>query len=96
MLNKLLKVIMINTERYATLKQFHETRGSLNYYLEVFGDHIAISEGYKSLNGIKALRYYLMQKHNWLPSTVQSLSYEDLSFALSQEQEGWTLPKEAL
>lgn len=83
-------------ERYELLFRLHEVDGHLTYTLAVFGDQLASEHGYPSgLRGLEAIRYYLMQKHNWLPAQVRSLSYEDLAFAMSKEREGWTLPKEA-
>lgn len=63
-----------------------------DYLLEVFGDTLAQAQQYKDLDGLDALRYYLMLKHGWLPREVRALSTEDLRFALHQEMQGWTLP----
>jgi hypothetical protein len=49
------------------------------------GDNLARDLKYKHLNGLDAIRYFLMQKHNWTPSQVKSMSYDDLLFAYSQE-----------
>lgn len=68
----------------------------MNYCLEVFGDHLAKREGYKADGGMDAVRYYLMTKFHWLPRDVQSMSPDDLRFALREELEGWTLPEAAL
>lgn len=74
----------------------HQAEGNLAYSLEVFGDDLAKTKKYKSgIDGLDAVRYYLMQKHNWLPRDVNSMSYEDLRFAMSEELAGWTLPKNA-
>lgn len=54
--------------------------------LYLLGDKIAKKEGYKSLSGIEAVHYYLMQKHHWLPSQVKSMSYTDLSFCFEEEK----------
>lgn len=83
-------------EMYESRKRLHEVEGNLVYLLDVFGDTLALKQGYKSdLHGIDAVRYYLMQKHHWLPRDVKSMSYEDLQFALSEEQAGWLLPRDA-
>jgi hypothetical protein len=77
-----------------TRKMLHEATGGLNYHLELFGDALAKKQKYKNdLEGIEALRYYLMQKHHWLPRDVASLSHDDLRFALSEELAGWSVPK---
>ena len=48
------------------------------------GDNIAKEYGYKNLNGIEWVHYYLIQKHNWLPSQVKGISYADLLFCLEE------------
>jgi hypothetical protein len=82
-------------ERYQTLKKLHEAEGGLDYSLHVFGDALAKREGYKNLDGIEAIHFYLIEKHSWLPRDVRSMSNEDLRFVLCQEMEGWVLPLEA-
>lgn len=57
-----------------------------------FGDHLAAKHKYKSLNGLEAVHYYLVQKHSWEPGYVRSLSLTELLFLLSEEMHGWTLP----
>lgn len=80
-------------ERNKTRKALHDAQGNLTYSMEVFGDHLAKQLGYKSgLDGLNAVRYYLMQKHHWLPREVNAMSHDDLRFALSEELAGWTLP----
>ena len=76
-------------------KRNHAVQGDLNYLLEVFGDGLAEQHGYHDLDGLDAVRYYLMQKHHWLPAQVRAMSMDDLHFAISQEIAGWTLPPEA-
>ena len=49
------------------------------------GNNLAKREGYESLEGIEAVQYYLIQKHNWTPSQVKSMSNDDLSFCLEEE-----------
>ncbi|AUV88515.1 hypothetical protein C1N50_20405 [Vibrio campbellii] len=81
---------------YSITRKLRQTEGELVYNLDVFGDHIAEREGYKSVEGIEAIHFYLIHKFNWQPSAVKGMSYEDLRFILSEEMHGWTLPKEAL
>jgi len=83
-------------ERYLNRHRMQVAQAGLNYSLECFGDHLAKQKGYKNLDGFDALRYYLMEKHHWLPAPARALSMEDLAFALHQERQGWTLPKAAL
>lgn len=83
-------------ERAELDKKIFETEALQKWMLARFGDHIAKREGYQArdLQGIYALRYYLMQKHHWTPSTVLALSEDEIRFALLEEREGWTLPPE--
>ena len=82
-------------ELYEVIKSSHECQGSLNYFLHVYGDTIAKREGYKEVNGIDAIHFYLIHKFNWLPRDVRSMNYDDLRFVLSEEMSGWTVPPEA-
>lgn len=83
----------LNEIRY----QNHYWRAHADYALEVFGDTLKKREGWKSdLTGLDAIHYYLVQKHQWLPSVVRAMSLEDMRFALTEEMHGWTLPKDAI
>jgi len=86
---------MSSIERYKNLKSLYVTEGELVYALAVFGDHIAKREGYKGLDGLEAVQFYLVTKFHWLPSQVRGMSYEDMRFVLAEEMSGWTLPKAA-
>jgi hypothetical protein len=77
------------------MKKLRNAEGSLMYSIDCFGDHIAKREGYKSLDGIDAVHYYLVQKYNWLPAQVLALNFEDLHFLLQEEMHNWNLPQEA-
>jgi hypothetical protein len=50
------------------------------------GNKIAEKFCYRKLSGIDAVRYYLVQKHNWLPSQVNGMSCADLSFCLKESE----------
>ncbi len=67
----------------------------MNYYVEVFGDHISAREAYKDLYGMEAIHFYLIHKFGWLPRDVKAMSMEDIRLVLSQEMAGWSLPDEA-
>jgi len=54
--------------------------------LYLIGDKLAKREGYSNLSGLNAVYYYLIQKHNWLPSQVKAMNVEDLSFCLEEEK----------
>jgi hypothetical protein len=85
----------MSKERYKNMKQVRTLEANCMYSIDCFGDHLAKREGYKSLNGIEAVHYYLVQKYHWLPATVRSMNFEDLDFLLKEEMHGWQLPKEA-
>ena len=89
------KIDSDKVEHFKLLKELHASEGGLVYCLAVFGFTLAEREGYVDLDGLDAVRFYLMQKHNWLPRDVKAMSHEDLQFAMSQEFAGWTIPKEA-
>ena len=84
-----------NKEQYAVTSRLHTSIGELNFHLDVFGDHNATREGYKSVTGLDAVHYYLVQKHHWLVRDVKSMSMDDLRFALTEELAGWSVPPEA-
>ena len=73
----------------------HFASGALHFGLEMFGDHIAEREGYKAHDGIEAVKYYIVQKHGWLPRDVNAMSHDEMRFLLAEEMHGWTLPMEA-
>ncbi|MDD2321694.1 MAG: hypothetical protein PHO83_16750 [Geobacteraceae bacterium] len=55
-------------------------------HLHLIGEEIAKRENYKSLSGLEAVYYYLIQKHHWQPSQVRAMNIEDVSFCLSEEK----------
>lgn len=87
---------MKTPEMYAVWRGLHRAQGESAYHLECFGDELAQKHGYKGLDGMEAVRYYLMQKHHWLPRDVMSMSAEEMRFALHEEMQSWTLPKAAI
>ena len=52
--------------------------------LEILGNQLAEKKGYPC-EKIEALHYHLIQKHNWLPRDVRSMSTDDLRLALASE-----------
>jgi hypothetical protein len=82
-------------EKYKALKQKHALKGDTAYYLELFGHFLAEREGYREVDGMDAIFFYLVQKHNWLPRDVRSMSIDDLRFVLSEEMANWKAPKTA-
>lgn len=85
----------MDKERYAIAFQLHTAQGGLAYMLDVFGDTLAKREGYKSLQGMDAIHFYLVHKFRWLPREVRSMSAEDIRFVLAEEMDGWSAPKAA-
>ncbi|MDI9239878.1 hypothetical protein QLQ15_13280 [Lysobacter sp. LF1] len=66
------------------------------FIVEVFGDTLSEREGWNNeLEGLEAVRFYLMQKHQWLPSHVRAMSADELMFAITEETASWTMPSEA-
>lgn len=86
---------MSHNEKYKVLRDLYQSQGNLDYVLAVFGDHLAEREGYKELDGIEAVYFYLVHKFNWIPSQVRAMSLEDIRFVLSEEMSGWQLPEDA-
>jgi hypothetical protein len=85
---------MANDKEYNEIKyELHISQANLNYMLEAFGNTVAKREGYKDLDGMEAIYFYLITKYSWLPNQVRALSTDDIRLVLSQEMHGWTLPK---
>jgi hypothetical protein len=82
-------------DRYKPTYNIEVISGKMNYHLHVFGDFIAGREGYKEHSGIDAIHFFLIQKYNWLPSQVKSMSMDDLRFLMEEEMSGWTIPENA-
>jgi len=82
-------------QRYKILKQKYATQGNLAYFLELFGNFLAEREGYKELDGMEAIYFYLVCKFRWLPKDVRSMSFDDIRFVLSEEMVDWTAPPES-
>ncbi len=82
-------------QRYKILKQKYATQGNLAYFLELFGNFLAEREGYKELDGMEAIYFYLVHKFRWMPKDVRSMSFEDIRFMLSEEMVDWTAPPES-
>ena len=84
----------MDDKRYRTLKGLYSAEGNLDLHLHLFGDELAKREGYRGLDGLEAIYFYLITKFSWLPRDVRSMSREDIRLVLHQEMEGWTLPQE--
>lgn len=77
---------------YDAEKRMCNADAELKYILIRFGDYLAHREKYKVHKGLEAVRYFLVQRHNWLPGDVFALSDDMLQFLISEEMQGWTLP----
>lgn len=82
-------------QRYKILKQKYAAQGNQAYYLELFGNYLAEREGYKQLDGMEAIYFYLVHKFHWMPKEVRSMSFDDIRFVLSEEMVDWTAPPES-
>ena len=49
------------------------------------GNMIAKREKYQELDGVDAVKHYLIQKHHWLPSQINAMTTADLCFAVAEE-----------
>ena len=87
---------MSQREKYDINKRLYNSQSDLDFMLYVFGDTLAKREGYKELDGIEAIQFYVVHKFHWLPSQVKVMTHEDLRFVLSEEMQGWTAPKDAV
>ena len=80
---------------YEILKNLEDAKAGLAYSLAVFGDELAKAQQYKEHKGIDAIHFYLIEKFNWLPSVVRSMTTDDMRFCLAEEMSGWVLPPNA-
>lgn len=82
-------------KRYEVLKSLYQAHGDLAYSLAVFGDDLAKREQYKSvdLTGMDAIYFYLSHKYKWMPKDVKAMSFEDIRFILTEDMDGWVMPK---
>lgn len=78
---------------YKNRRGFHEGDAELNAQLDVFGNQLAKQHGWSELEDDQAVRFYLLRKHHWLPSQVNSMTYAEMRFALSEELAGWLPPE---
>ncbi|MEH3063667.1 MAG: hypothetical protein PGN33_13300 [Methylobacterium radiotolerans] len=68
-----------------------EADAILDYSTVCFGDALGQREDLGGLEGEEALRFYLVQKHNWHPADVSVLSVQALRDLLKVEMRGWTM-----
>jgi len=84
----------MDKEQYSHAKRMHRSEADLLTTLECFGDELAKRKKYRGHRGIDAIRFFLIQQHHWLPSTVRAFNWEDLRFLLEEEMGGWAVPDE--
>jgi hypothetical protein len=82
-------------QRYKILKQKHAAQANNAYFLELFGNFLAKREGYRELDGMEAIYFYLVHKFHWMPGDVRSMNCEDIRFVLYEEMLDWTAPPES-
>jgi hypothetical protein len=77
-----------NTSAMVAILGAHEDRT-----IEALGDQLAEENKYP-LQGLEAIHYHLIQKHNWLPRDVRSMSIADIKLACASELESLVLTDE--
>ncbi len=76
---------------------FHYETARSNYFLECFGDSLAIKEEYpRTIYGFDAIYLYLAGKYGWTIAQCRSMSTEDIRLALATELEAWTPPQDVM
>ncbi|MBC9207515.1 hypothetical protein IBL26_11780 [Roseomonas aerophila] len=70
--------------------RLHQAEAGLTYSLERFGDKLSAEQGYDNIDGIEAVRLYLIRTYHWTPSYVKSMAAEDMRFVLNVEMKGFT------
>ncbi len=73
---------MSNEEFHKTNEEHLVGEAKLKADIGRMGDIIAQKEGYENLFGMEAVYRYLIDKYNWLPNQVRSLSVDDLNMLL--------------
>ncbi|MDX6383022.1 MAG: hypothetical protein QOK48_595 [Blastocatellia bacterium] len=86
---------MKEKKHYEAIHRTYEVEGDLSYCLDVFGDELAKRQGYKDIDGMEAVDFYLINKFHWLPSQVRAMTPEDKRFVLTEEMSGFVLPAAA-
>lgn len=76
------------SKRQSNRKTVLDAQVAVELSIMQLGDTLAKKQGYKTLDGFAACRYYLMIKHNWLPRHVLAMTPIELEFALLSELEG--------
>ena len=77
--------IQESVERVEAFKLNLEIEATSREKITKLGDSLHDDGKTASHLGKEAVYYYLIQKHNWLPDQVRSLSTEDLFFVLDSE-----------
>jgi len=83
---------MTTNEMHEIRTRYHDANGKLHAHLELFGDHLAEQNGWSDLSGHEAVRFHLLKTHHWTPAQVQSMSFDDLRFAMTEELAAWRAP----
>jgi hypothetical protein len=57
----------MSREHLVVEKKLYNEEANLKYILARFGDYLAEKHNYRENRGMDAVRFHLMQKHNWTP-----------------------------
>lgn len=69
-------------------------RADREQIIRVLGEQLAKTHGYPVEDGKEAVWYHIIQKHNWLPRDVRSLSLDDLELVCASELKAMELTPE--
>jgi hypothetical protein len=64
--------------------------------VEAFGNELAKRKKYKSLHGLDAVHFWLVERYRWTPSVVRAMNFEELHFLLVEEMHDWRMPPEVI
>jgi hypothetical protein len=65
---------MKEKKHYEAIHRTYEVEGDLSYCLDAFGDELAKRQGYKDIDGMEAVDFYLINRFHWLPSQVRAMT----------------------
>ena len=80
----------------AAHEQLLTAQAKLDATLIAYSEELAKQQGIRQTSELDAIHLHLINKHHWTLPHVRSLSAADLRLLLSQELNGWTLPRDWL
>jgi hypothetical protein len=72
--------------------RLHE--GFMAWSLDLFSYSLNEKNKWSFTNPREAIWFYLVKKNNWTIDYCRSLKDDDLRFVLTEEMDGWAIPKE--